>query len=337
MYTNEYLLDKLREIWLKYGKIQTQLIDNEPNFPTRKCYIRAFGSLENAYKIIGYTDYQKRTFTIDDAQKVLDKRNGHFKLLNFNGMRNKCTVQCKICGFIFDALPDSLLRNKTEEHFGCKNCNNKTYKSSKAIQIIKETLVQYSLKEIQEKFPYKKDYGYIYEIVNLKNNKRYIGSTNNPYQRWKQHIRASYTKDNISYNYPLQCAIRKYGVNNFVFSVILYDIPINKLAKAEKDAIIKYNSLVNEGWGYNQTLETECALRDSQVKIKGNSCALVDEQNNIIRIFGSYHDASRILFGNADKATHICAVCNGKRKTCNKMKFIKIKGDDEIVQDLLHK
>lgn len=124
-YTDEYLLGKLKELWHKYGKIQNTLIDKEPNFPTRKCYVRAFGSLENAYKLIGYSDYKKHKFTIEDAQIVLNERNGHFDLLTFNGMRNKAYVKCRECGDIFQTVPDSLLRDKTNESYGCRNCNKK--------------------------------------------------------------------------------------------------------------------------------------------------------------------------------------------------------------------
>ena len=325
-YSTDYLLERLRDVLNKYGKIQTKLIDSDPDFPSRNAYVKAFGSIEKACMLIGYEDYQKWRFTIEDAQKTLDKRNGHFKLIEFHGMRNKCIVQCKECGFIYDDItPDNLLRNKTDIHYGCKNCNNKLCKTTDAIQIIQEEPIQYSLKEIQEKYPIKDNCGYVYEILNLKNNKRYIGSTINPYERWIQHIRAAYTEDNPSYDYPLQSAIRKYGVDNFIFNVIYSDIPIIKLPEEEKNAIIKYNSLTNSGWGYNQTLETECALRDKQFKPKGVACALVNQEGDVLIKFDSYHEASRVLFGNNEKATKICAVCNGRRKTCSGMKFIKLK------------
>lgn len=325
-YTNDYLLEQLQNLLDKYGKIQTKLIDNDPNFPSRNAYIRAFGSIAKACELIGYEGYQKGNFTIEDAQKILDKRNGHFKLLKFYGMKNKCIVQCKECGFIYDnIIPDNLLRNKTDTHYGCKNCNNKLCKTTNAIQVIQEELIQYSLKEIQEKYPHKDNYGYIYKILNLKNNKVYIGSTINPYERWIQHIRAAYTEENVSYNYPLQSAIRKYGIDNFIFNIIYSDIPIIDLPEKERSLIIKYNSLTNSGWGYNQTLETECALRDQQIKPKGIACALVDKENNILMKFDNYHEASRVLFGDTKNATKICAICNGKRKTCGGMKFIKIK------------
>lgn len=325
IYTDEYLLEKLKELWKKYGKIQTKLIDNEPNFPTRKCYVRAFGSLENAYKLIGYNDYKKHKFTIEDAQKTLDERNGHFNLLTFNGMRNKCYIQCRECGDIFETVPDSLLRNKTNEHYGCENCNKQNCKHKEAVSITEEEYVQYTLEEIKKIYPYKQGYGYIYQILNLKNNKKYIGSTVNPYKRLKTHIRDAYIESRKIYNYPLQRAIRKYGIENFKFCILASEIPINNLACQENYYIVKYNTLVNGGYGYNQTLETQCALRDNNIKRKNCvSCALIDNDNNIIEIFDSYHEAARILFNNDNCATRICAVCNGRIKSYKGMKFIKI-------------
>lgn len=55
-------------------------------------------------------------------------------------------------------------------------------------------------------------------------------------------------------------------------------------ADQEKNAIVQYNSLTNEGWGYNQTLFTDCALKDARFHAANNkkTCALVDSKNNII-------------------------------------------------------
>lgn len=64
-----------------------------------------------------------KKFSIEEAQKTLDERNGNFILLNYNGMRNKADVVCKKCGHISNVIPDNLLRHKTDINFGCKNCN----------------------------------------------------------------------------------------------------------------------------------------------------------------------------------------------------------------------
>ena len=46
-------------------------------------------------------------------------------------------------------------------------------------------------------------------------------------------------------------AIRKYGLNNFAFSVILELVPNDKIYMVEREYMYKYNSLANVGWGYN--------------------------------------------------------------------------------------
>jgi len=141
IYTEEYLLDKLQWLKNKLGTLYSQDIDNEPNFPTRKCFVNRFGSLENAFKIIGITNYRKGTFNISDAQSVLDKRNGNFILLNFAGMRNKNLTECKTCGYQWKVSTDSLTRNNTLNH-GCPNCSLNEYQKRYQIKddyIIGET------------------------------------------------------------------------------------------------------------------------------------------------------------------------------------------------------
>lgn len=320
-YNKEELLDRLIELYDKYGEIKTSIIDKESKFPTRKCFKRAFGSVKNACYLIGYDDYQeKKIFDIIDAQKELDKRNGHFILLKFNGMKNKNLTKCKICGYKWEVSTDSLLRYKTEKSYGCPCCN------SSSLDLVKFTNIQKkkaNLDELKNDYPEYKNMGYIYRITNLKNYKIYIGSTKNPLRRWKEHIKSSYLESVKTKDYPLAKAFKKYSVENFNFEVIEKDIPINKLPEREKYFIIYYNSLVNTGWGYNQTLDTECAIRN--YKRKGQKCALIDNDNNIIQIFDSYHEAARQIFDNVGRSTSICAVCHNKLKTVSKKRFINIK------------
>ncbi|MFD6209715.1 GIY-YIG nuclease family protein [Peribacillus sp. NPDC060253] len=60
----------------------------------------------------------------------------------------------------------------------------------------------------------------IYQILNLKNNKVYIGQTNNLLYRRSQHFRS--LKDNKHYNNYLQRAFNKFGEKLFVFEVLEY-------------------------------------------------------------------------------------------------------------------
>lgn len=70
-----------------------------------------------------------KQFKKDEAQRVIDIRNGNFTLLSYHGMRNKCLVRCRICQSEFTVVPDSLLRNKTSEHFGCPTCGKNVIKN----------------------------------------------------------------------------------------------------------------------------------------------------------------------------------------------------------------
>ena len=60
--------------------------------------------------------------TQEEAQKVLDKRNGNFQIISYNGMRNNSEVICLYCGSQFSTSIDSLLR-KSGTSFGCSYCN----------------------------------------------------------------------------------------------------------------------------------------------------------------------------------------------------------------------
>lgn len=89
----------------------------------------------------------------------------------------------------------------------------------------------------------------IYKIENLINHKCYIGQSTRIKQRWRDEISASKNPTNKSYEYPLQRAIRKYGINNFSFE-ILELCPKITLNEKERYWIKYYNSYYN---GYNQT------------------------------------------------------------------------------------
>lgn len=60
----------------------------------------------------------------------------------------------------------------------------------------------------------------IYKITNKKNKHCYIGQSVDIERRWRDHISNSKSKHNADYNYPLQKAFRKYGVENFMFEVL---------------------------------------------------------------------------------------------------------------------
>ena len=90
----------------------------------------------------------------------------------------------------------------------------------------------------------------IYKITNLINQKSYIGQSKTIEVRWRHHKAAAKDPSNKGYEYPLYRAIRKYGIENFIFEII-EECSLEELDIKEQYYINKYNSIQN---GYNQVL-----------------------------------------------------------------------------------
>lgn len=90
----------------------------------------------------------------------------------------------------------------------------------------------------------------IYRIENLINNKSYIGQSNDIERRLNHHKLDYLNKNKSTINYPIYAAMRKYGINNFNFSILeLCDKEF--LNEKEIYYISKFNSVTPNG--YNQT------------------------------------------------------------------------------------
>ena len=129
----------------------------------------------------------------------------------------------------------------------------------------------------------------VYKITNKINNKCYIGSTKHFNKRMREHINSAHYKWHQSYNFPLQCAFRKYGIENFTFEIIEDNISLEEISQKEQQYILQYNSLC-EQHGYTQTLYTNCALRDpsvirASIERTGKKCAWIDSKMNIIETY----------------------------------------------------
>lgn len=94
--------------------------------------------------------------------------------------------------------------------------------------------------------------GYIYKIKNKINNKVYIGQTRGHYQhRWEKHLKTAFS-DAPSYvkrRNSIHLALRKYGVENFEFSVV-EKVDNDLLDSRERYWVEQENSFYN---GYNET------------------------------------------------------------------------------------
>jgi len=91
----------------------------------------------------------------------------------------------------------------------------------------------------------KYSHGCVYLIRNKINGKKYIGQTiqKNPSLRWRYHIK--YYPKNPSL---IQKAIRKYGVDNFDFEVLVYCSEQQSLNQLEDFFIEKYDALAPKGY-----------------------------------------------------------------------------------------
>lgn len=88
----------------------------------------------------------------------------------------------------------------------------------------------------------------VYEIKNIKNNKRYIGSSKRIEGRWKDH--KSDLKNKKHHSIHLQRAWDKYGDRNFEFNVLIY-CSESDLSFYEKQLMDNYDAL-NYKKGYNE-------------------------------------------------------------------------------------
>lgn len=89
----------------------------------------------------------------------------------------------------------------------------------------------------------------IYKITNKINGNSYIGLSVDIKRRWKAHFQRYKDSSNKEYEKVLYKAFRKYGIENFDFSII-EECPLEKLREREKYWIAYFDTFHN---GYNAT------------------------------------------------------------------------------------
>jgi group I intron endonuclease len=93
---------------------------------------------------------------------------------------------------------------------------------------------------------------YVYKITNKVNNKIYIGKSNDPKLRWKKHLyTVKYGDKKCGFQY-IHAAIRKHGVDNFIFEVIEI-CDLEEVALEKEVYWVKYYQSNNREIGYNLT------------------------------------------------------------------------------------
>ena len=193
--------------------------------------------------------------------------------------------------------------------------------------------------------------GTIYKIQNNINNKIYIGlTTRNVNIRWEEHKKAALSDAEEFENIHLYNGMRKYGLNNFSFSIIETNIiDFNILNEREKYWIAFYNSYQN---GYNMnmggnshylydyekiqslwlkdnTLTQQqisniigCSLSTVYMALKSlpdycnhREVEMYDLNNKLINTFYSTRQASLLVFGDLSHRSSIKAACDERQNT----------------------
>lgn len=174
----------------------------------------------------------------------------------------------------------------------------------------------------------------VYKITNKINQKCYIGSSINDWTRIQEHKNTAFNEKAPHYNYPLYKAMRKYGLENFSFEILKKKFQsIEEMENYEQKMIIFYDSKNN---GYNQTEYTHCALRDPELKKEylksiSQKCAMVDSNQNIIKIFSSYQEAAREL-GFPNSASSIRLACLNLLSSFHKKYFRLIDENNNVIK-----
>lgn len=190
----------------------------------------------------------------------------------------------------------------------------------------------------------------IYAIVNLLNNKKYVGSTKSLRKRYRQHLND--LVQNKHFNYHIQQSVNKYGIDKFNFIIlercddvfdtlkfleqkyinsfgdynickIAYRPPINrvghKISEEHRKLIAELNR--NRIWKKESLLKKSMYMKNSDINRRQRKPVLqFDLNNKFIREFPSISEAA-IFMGNENCRTSIKRCCQGKYKTAYNFKW----------------
>lgn len=119
----------------------------------------------------------------------------------------------------------------------------------------------------------------IYKITNKINNHCYIGQSTHIERRWRTHKEEMNSpKSRSTHNYPLYCAFRKYGIENFDFQVI-EECSQENLNEHENYWIHYYNPEYNQTMGGDYQVVPQKLTFEQVQEIKD---ILINDQEGII-------------------------------------------------------
>ena len=190
----------------------------------------------------------------------------------------------------------------------------------------------------------------IYAIINLLNNKKYVGSTKYLRKRYRQHL-----NDLIQNKHPnchLQRAVNKYGIDKFAFVIlercqdvfdtlksleqkyintfgdynickIAYRPPVNhkghEISEWHRKLVADLNR--NRIWKKESLLKKSLYMKNSEITKKQRKPVLqYDLNGNFIREFSSVQEAAEFT-GNKNHRVSIKRCCQGKYKKAYNFKW----------------
>ena len=112
--------------------------------------------------------------------------------------------------------------------------------------------------------------GHIYCFTNKINNKKYVGQTiNDNNVRYNQHMFSAKYESDSQYNTPIHSAIRKWGIENFDYKILAYDIEdIDILNMLEQYYIDLYNCQVPNGYNIESGGKNAPKPKTDEQKVK---------------------------------------------------------------------
>ena len=110
--------------------------------------------------------------------------------------------------------------------------------------------------------------GIIYCYTNKINGKKYIGQSINPHGRYYNHKSSAYNENAKDYDYPWHRAVRKYGWDNFTYTILDEADSIEELNQLEIDYIAYYNTQLPNGYNIEPGGRNASKPRSEETKIK---------------------------------------------------------------------
>lgn len=132
--------------------------------------------------------------------------------------------------------------------------------------------------------------GYVYLSTCIVTQKVYVGITIQNYtKRWEDHIKYSFNPNSNSYNHHFHRAIRKYGKDNFTWTIIetVQSESRNMLTASLKELEIKYIKYYDSyNTGYNSTKGGDTSRKECK------SINVYNENGDLLTSFSSAIEAS---------------------------------------------